>query len=138
MASCKEDEGAWIGPTNDVLLMNPVQHVDCSDEKNDISYSTGFNCAHTDDDILSENTKFYLSGWFCQSRSVSVGHTPTKPTFHVLNCQKDTPLMIQSFPVALMIFSGFMLSMWFTAMFLGCSYWDSAGAVTAHHYCMFP
>ena len=138
MASCKEDKLAWIGPPNDVVLMNPVQHVDCSDGKNDISYSTGFNCAHTDDDILSENTKFYLSGWFCQLQSVSVGHTPTKPTFHVFNRQKDTPLMIQSFPVALMIFSGFMLSMWFTAMLLGCSFWDSVGAVTDYHYCKFP
>ena len=46
--------------------------------------------------------------------------------------------MIQFFPVALMIFSGFMLSMWFSAMLLGCSYWDSVGAFTAHHYFMFP
>ena len=43
MASCKEGEVAWIGLTNDVVLMNPVQHVDCADGKNDTSYSTGFN-----------------------------------------------------------------------------------------------
>ena len=100
---------AWIGSPNDVVLMNPVPYVDCADGKNDISYSTGFSCAHTDDNILPENTKFYLSGWFCQLQSISVGHIPTKPMSDILNCQKDTPLMKQSFPIALKIFSGFML-----------------------------
>ena len=138
MASCKEGEVAWIGLTNDVVLMNPVQHVDCADGKNDTSYSTGFNWAHTDDDILPENTWFCLSGWFHQLRCISVGHTSTKPTFDVVNCRKDTPSMKQSFPVSLMIFSGFMLSKQFTAMLLGCSFWDSVGAVTDYHYCKFP
>ena len=46
--------------------------------------------------------------------------------------------MKQSFPVSLMIFSGFMLSKQFTAMLLGCSFWDSVGAVTDYHYCKFP
>ena len=54
--------------------------------------------------------------YFFQSKRISVGHPTTilDPFF----CPGNCPVTVQAFPKVLMIFSAFMMSMWFTVMIL--------------------